>query len=241
MQKVFDFIPFLFLSRRSIPQMSQCWMKRSCLCICSPKGRCLLPRLKSSKQPPFTAQKTWICCLQLRYPPHSLCGFGKLLHLLLCNSFYKAPAVHAPAQQCSSIASGRDPAPLPQSWTLFPSQLTITPHAGIHPPTPSLGEMVGQIGCCAVKNQPLMGSGGERQCKGGGRRIQLKKYDITCAASKQASEREKEWEVAQKKWEQARGNCIRWIGCWADVDERERDGKKGNVNEERVGASLLIT
>lgn len=46
------------------------------------------------------------------------------------------------------------------------------------------------------------------------------------------------------KREQARGNCIRWIGCCADVDERERERwterQNGKDREEREGASLLI-
>lgn len=41
--------------------------------------------------------------------------------------------------------------------------------------------------------------------------------------------------------ESERGNCIRWIGCRADVGEEGIDGKKGNSRErENEGASLLI-
>lgn len=52
--------------------------------------------------------------------------------------------------------------------------------------------------------------------EGEGRRIQLKKNDITCAVSERAREREREaegWEVAWMTREQGEGNCIRWIGC----------------------------
>lgn len=84
--------------------------------------------------------------------------------------------------------------------------------------------------------------------EGEGRRIQLKKNDITCAARARERERERErgWEVAWMKPEQAEGNCIRWIGCCADVDERGRDEERERENgkdgdrEEREGASLLI-
>lgn len=47
--------------------------------------------------------------------------------------------------------------------------------------------------------------------EGEGRRIQLKKNDITCAA--RGREREREGDVVWMKREPAGGNCIRWIGC----------------------------
>ena len=53
--------------------------------------------------------------------------------------------------------------------------------------------------------------------EGEGRRIQLKKNDITCAAREREKGKEREGmgggvdEASERK--QAGGNCIRWIGC----------------------------
>lgn len=38
------------------------------------------------------------------------------------------------------------------------------------------------------------------------------------------------------KPEQAEGNCIRWIGCCADVDERGRDEER---ERERMGKTEI--
>lgn len=55
--------------------------------------------------------------------------------------------------------------------------------------------------------------------EGEGRRIQLKKNDITCAVREREREREKEkgregkGGSVNEERERAGGNCIRWIGC----------------------------
>lgn len=178
--------------------MSQCRMKRRAWrCICSPLGRSLLPGLKSPKQslsPPKSLDPLPADLLSSSFTV-------KLLSLSLCNSFYRAPVVHVCAQRCSSMARASDPASLLPSFKLSSPWLALTPHAGIHPPPPTLGETLPWIGCCAVESRPLMGSGGESESEGGGRRIQLKKNDITCAARERNREREREseggeWEVA---------------------------------------------
>lgn len=189
--------------------MSQCWMKRgACLCICSPLGRSLLPGLKSSKQSPLASKKAWILCLQLSSRTQSLSMCIKLLSLSLCNSLslYRAPAVqiHGRVQWSCSLT--------PILKHSFP-RLARTPYTGIPPPPPSLGEMVPWIGCCAVENQPLMGSGGESESEGGGRR---------------------EENPAEKEWHHL---------CSAREREREkekgREGKGGSVNEERLSRGKL--
>lgn len=67
----------------------------------------------------------------------------KLLLLSLCNSFssYRAPAVQVCTQWCSCMAGASDPASFTLDFKLsFSPRLALTPHAGIPPPPPALGE-----------------------------------------------------------------------------------------------------
>lgn len=60
----------------------------------------------------------------------------------------------------------------------------------------------------------------------GGRRIQLKKNDITCAARARESERGTGVGGGIEEARASGRNCIRWIGCSIAVDERGMEGER---------------
>lgn len=132
-----------------------------------PPGKKPLAWLKVIQTVPSHLPKAWILCLQLSSPTYSRSTCVKLLSLSFLQLFISLQS-----------SSGADPwqRPVilllnPYLQALFP-RLARTPHTGIPPPPPSLGETVPWIGCCAVESQPLMGSGGESESEseGGGRR-----------------------------------------------------------------------
>lgn len=95
-----------------------------------------------------------------------------------------------------------------------------------------------------MESQPLMGSRGESESEGGGRRIQLKKNDITCAGRGRKREREIKRgrgvgggiEVAR-----ASGGETALDGLAAEQMWMRGGGHvKGRDREKREGASLLI-
>lgn len=165
------------------------WMKRrACWWICSPLGRSLLLGLKSPKQPPLTSQKLDPLPADLLSSSFTVyvCQTPSSISLqLFLQSFSGACA--CPAVQLHG--KGQWSCFLPPSLKLSSPWLALTPRAGIHPPPPTLEETPPRVGCCAVESQPLMGSGGESESEGGGRRIQLKKNDITCAGRSRKRER----------------------------------------------------
>lgn len=206
----------------------------ACLCICSPLGRSLLPGFKSSKQCPLHLPKArtdacsslWSSFTACQTPLSAPCKSFLPIKLQRCKC---VPSSAAPWHGAS------DPAPCTPALS-SPPGLALTPQTGIPHPPPTRGKEATVDRCCALESQPLMGNGGESEREGRegeGRRIQLEKNDITCAARegerRGKGEKGMGWEVAGMKI--AEGNCIRCIGCWAHVDEKEREREMDREGE----------
>ena len=209
-----------FLSTIDEPVLDE---KRGLSVHLQPPGKKPNAWLKVIQTVPSHLPKAWILCLQLSLLPHSLSTSVKLLSLSLCNSLslYRAPA----AQLHGSRAS--DPRSRTPSFKLSSSLVSArTSHrhssSPSHPRRDATVDRMPRCGEPAVKGKGAREWERERREKGG-----ESSWKRMTSPVQRARERESEgargWEVVWMKQEQVGGNCIRWIGCWADVDERETE------------------
>ena len=208
--------------------MSQYWLKkkRSLSVHLQPPGKKPLAWFEVMQQSPLTSPKSLY-----RFSAALLCSLTHCLRLsisffcLFANSLsvYGAPSVR-------TVHDWRSRSRTP-GFKLSSPRLMLTPRASTAPPlSHSRRENPAWIVCCSVESQPLMGDGGESEGgREGGREENPaeKEWHHLCSQregeGEGKGERESGWEVVWMKQEQAGGNCIRWIGFWADVDERERE------------------